>query len=173
VIGQTKITAFLTLHHQMKSMKLNKYHLIALAIACVLAACQARPSAEADANISVAITDSWVRANAPGQSVGAAYMTLSSPQDSTLVYIETPVANTVEIHSMSMENNVMKMRMLEELPLKAGKPEKLSPGGFHLMLFDLTKPLKAGENAAFKLCFKDRAGNITHQSVSLPIKAVN
>jgi copper(I)-binding protein len=147
----------------------------------LLAACKAETSPETVANTvantgaktEVTITDSWVRENAPGQSVGAAYMTLNSPQDSTLVYVETPVAGTVEIHSMSMENNVMKMRMLEELPLKAGKPEKLAPGGFHLMLFDLKAPLKAGENAAFKLCFKDKTGNITHQNVTLPIKSVD
>jgi periplasmic copper chaperone A len=123
-----------------------------------------------NAMADVAVSDAWVRANVPGQSVGAAYMTMSSPQDSTLVYIETPAAGKVEIHSMTMNNNVMKMRKLEELPLKAGKAEKLAPGGFHLMLFDLKKPLKAGNKANFKLCFKDKKGNITHQTVTLPIK---
>lgn len=144
-------------------MILSKQLLIkCLALVLLLAACKAKSGVE--------ITDSWVRVNAPGQSVGAAYMTLNSSQDSTLVYVETPVADKVEIHSMSMENNVMKMRMLEELPLKAGKPEKLSPGGFHLMLFDLKKPLKEGEKVTFKLCFKDKANKITHQEVTLPIK---
>ena len=118
----------------------------------------------------VTVSDAWVRANVPGQSVGAAYMTLNSPLDSTLVYIESTAAGNVEIHSMTMNNNVMKMRKLEELPLKAGKAEKLAPGGFHLMLFDLAKPLKAGDKANFTLCFKDKAGNITHQLVTLPIK---
>lgn len=117
----------------------------------------------------VAITEAWVRASAPGQSVGAAYMTLTSPQDSTLVYVESAVANEVQIHSMSMDKGVMKMRMLEALPLKASMPERLAPGGFHLMLFDLKKPLAAGEGVTFKLCFKDSAGNITHQDVMMPI----
>ena len=120
---------------------------------------------------AVAISDAWVRKNAPGQVVGAAYMTLKSPQDSTLVFVESPIAGSVEVHSMTMNNGVMKMRKLEELPLKAGNPEKLAPGGFHLMLFDLKKPLKNGENVDFKLCFKDKAGNITHQQVSLPVKS--
>ena len=123
-----------------------------------------------NAMADVTVSDAWVRANVPGQSVGAAYMTLNSPQDSTLVYIESSVAGSVEIHSMTMNNNVMKMRKLEQLPLKAGKAEKLAPGGFHLMLFDLTKPLKAGDKANFTLCFKDKSGNITHQAVTLPIK---
>jgi len=121
-------------------------------------------------NAEVKITDAWVRANAPGQSVSAAYMAFTSPQDSTLVYAETSVADSVEIHSMTMENGVMKMRMLEELTLKAGKPEKLAPGGFHLMLFGLPKPLKAGENVTFRLCFKDKMGKITDQHVTLPVK---
>jgi periplasmic copper chaperone A len=152
-------------------MILNKTILIVLA--CLLIACKVETSAKTDTKKTVQITDYWVKENAPGQSVGAAYMTLNSPQDSTLVYVETPAAGSVEIHSMSIENNVMKMRMLEELPLKAGKPEKLAPGGFHLMLFDLKAPLKAGETATFKLCFKDKTGNITHQNVTLPINAAN
>lgn len=122
---------------------------------------------------AVSISDAWVRENAPGQKVGAAYMTLKSAEESTLVYVESPNAGSVEIHSMTMNNNVMKMRKLEELALKAGKPEKLAPGGFHLMLFDLKKPLKSGEKVDFKLCFKDKAGNITHQLVTLPVKSPN
>lgn len=148
-------------------MMLDK--VIFIVLTCLLVSCKAK----IDTETTVQITDSWVRESAPGQSVGAAYMTLTSPQDSTLVYVETPTAGSVEIHSMSMENNVMKMRMLEELPLKAGQPEKLAPGGFHLMLFDLKTPLKAGELAPFKLCFKDKTGNISHQSLILPIQSAN
>jgi periplasmic copper chaperone A len=121
----------------------------------------------------VAITDAWVRANAPGQKVGAAYMTLTSPQDSTFVYAETAVAGKVQIHSMTMNNGMMKMRSVEELPLKASKAEKLSPGGLHLMLFDLKNQLKVGEKVLMTLCFKDKAGNITHQDVTFPIKDNN
>ena len=136
-----------------------------LGLAILLSACET--------NHGVAIMDNWVRANAPGQSVGAAYMTLLSAHDSTMIKAEADIAGSVEIHSMKMENGVMKMRMLEELPLKAGKAEKLAPGGFHLMLFDLKKPLTAGENVNFTLSFKDAAGNITQQQVTLPIKAAD
>ena len=121
----------------------------------------------------VSITEAWVRANSPGQTVGAAYMTLKSAQDSTLVSVETAVAGSVEIHSMTMDNGVMKMRMLDELVLKAGKSERLVPGGFHLMLFDLKKPLKTGENATFKLSFKDKTNKISIQTIALPIKEAN
>jgi copper(I)-binding protein len=150
---------------------LNKQFFKVIFLVSFLIACNAKTGEETGTGTDVKISDSWVRENAPGQSVGAAYMTLNSPQDSRLVYVETPAAGTVEIHSMLMENNVMKMRMLEELPLTAGKPEKLAPGGFHLMLFDLKTPLKAGEKLDFKLCFKDKAGEITHQNIIVPVKA--
>jgi len=101
----------------------------------------------------VTIKDAWVRPTNAGQEVGAAYMTLSSRQDATLIRVESDVSKSVEIHSMTMQNGVMKMRMLDSLPLTAGKPYKLAPGGFHLMLFDLKKPLTAGEQVNFVLHF--------------------
>jgi periplasmic copper chaperone A len=137
---------------------------IFLATTLLLSACEQ--------NHGVAIMDNWVRANSPGQSVGAAYMTLLSAQDSTMIKAEADIAGSVEIHSMSMNDGVMKMRMLEQLPLKAGQQEKLAPGGFHLMLFDLKKPLTTGENVIFTLSFKDTAGKVTQQQVTSPIKAV-
>jgi len=102
----------------------------------------------------VSIENAWVRPTTAGQDVGAAYMTLVSTQDATLIHAESNVTKSVEIHSMTMQNGVMKMRMLETLPLTAGKPYKLEPGGFHLMLFDLKKPLAEGEQVNFELAFK-------------------
>lgn len=134
---------------------------------CILAF--AVGSAQADG--SVKVSNAWVRASAPGQDVGAAYMTLQSALDTSLVQVESPVAGSVEIHSMTMKNGVMKMRMLDALPLYAGKPAKLEPGGFHLMLFDLKNALKAGEKVEFTLHFKDSAGKTSTLHVSLPVKA--
>lgn len=139
-----------------------KYFLSFLVVSCLLSACEV--------NNKVAVIDSWARANAPGQTVGAAYMTFVSAQDSTFVKAETTIASSVEIHSMKMTNGVMKMRMLNELPISAGKPEKLAPGGFHLMLFDLKKQLIAGEKIDVTLTFRDNAGKLTQQQLTLPIK---
>jgi len=117
------------------------------------------------------ISDAWVRATAPGQQVGAAYMTLKSNADITVTKVESNVTGSVEIHEMAMQNGVMKMRMKDSLPLSAGKPFKLEPSGFHLMLFDLKKPLQAGEKVAFSLEFKDKNGKVETQKISVPIKA--
>lgn len=102
----------------------------------------------------VSVQNAWVRPTNAGQDVGAAYMTLTSTQDITLVGIESDITKSVEIHSMSMEGGVMKMRMLDTLPLTAGKPYILAPGGFHLMLFDLKKPLNVGDQVNFVLHFR-------------------
>ncbi len=125
------------------------------------------------ATAEVKITDAWVRATAPGQQVGAAYMTLTSDVDSTLVAVTSSQAGTTEIHSMTMNDGVMKMRRLKTLPLTAHTAEKLAPGGFHLMLFDLKAPLKDGETVKFLLDFKDKSDKLTRQEIVLPIQAAH
>ncbi len=126
-------------------------------------------SASALAKDTVSIENAWVRETVAGQDVGAAYMTFSSKQDVTLVRTTSDATESVEIHSMSMQNGVMKMRMLEDLPIKAGKPYKLEPGGFHLMLFDLKKPLTAGGYVNFELTFKSGTTEFK-QKIKAPIK---
>jgi len=118
----------------------------------------------------VEISNAWTRATQEGQDVGAAYMTLTANTDLTLTSIESSATEDVEIHSMTMEGGVMKMRMLEELPLKAGAPFELAPGGFHLMLFDLENPLKAGDQVSFTLHFKDKQGKELTLNISSPVK---
>lgn len=125
-----------------------------LSLALVLGSVQLQAKELLSAKEPLTITNAWVRATNPGQEVGAAYMTLVSKQDMTLVSIVSSVTDSVEIHNMTMENGVMKMRMLDKLPLKAGEPYKLAPSGFHLMLFDLKKPLIVGEEVSFTLHFK-------------------
>ena len=143
-------------------MKTIVNYVLGFFAAFILSACEV--------NNKVAVIDSWARANAPGQTSGAAYMTFISAQDSTFIKAESSAANSVEIHSMKMDNGVMKMRMLNELPINAGKPAKLAPGGFHLMFFDLKKQLLAGETIDITLTFKDNTGKLSQQQLSLPIK---
>jgi copper(I)-binding protein len=124
------------------------------------------------AHASVEISDAWARATAPGQEVGAAYMSLKSARAAKLLKVKSPAAGSVEIHEMSMNNGVMKMRMLDVLELPAGRTVKLEPGGFHLMLIDLKKPLKAGDNIEISLTLKDSRGKLSSQKVSLPVKSL-
>lgn len=143
----------------MNICRILSFFIIALLVSCT------------QADNGVVISNAWARATAPGQEVGAAYMTLQSMRDTTLIKAESAAAGSVEIHSMTMSNGVMQMRKIDTLPLSAGKPAKLEPGGFHLMLFDLKKPLKAGEQVEFTLHFKDGAGKTSVMKLSAPIKA--
>jgi periplasmic copper chaperone A len=120
---------------------------------------------------AISIKDAWVRPSHPGQDVGAAYMTLTSTQDVTLVRVESDVSNSIEIHSMTMQNGVMKMRMLDNLPLIAGKPYKLEPGGFHFMLLDLKKALTVGESVNFVLYFKAKNKTEFKQNIKVLVRA--
>lgn len=146
---------------------LNHYVLcLALSVSCNFA----QALDDASPKELVSIQNAWVRPTNPGQEVGAAYMTLTSKLDVSLVSVESDATKSVEIHNMTMENGVMKMRMLDTLPLKTGKPYKLAPGGFHLMLFDLKKPLTVGEPVNFVLTFKKKNNALFKQNIKAMVQ---
>lgn len=95
---------------------------------------------------NVVVSNASARATAPGQESAAIQFTITSKTEARLVAIVSPVAGAVEIHSMTHDDGMMKMRALEFLPLPAGKKVRLGSSGMHVMLLDLKKPLKAGES---------------------------
>jgi len=137
-----------------------------LLLACLLGA------ATAHAAEDVQVSDAWVRATMPGQEVAGAYLNLRSEKAAKLVKTESPVADSAAIHSMSMKNGVMEMRELPELALPAGKTVKLAPGGFHIMLIDLKKPLKAGETVPLKLTIRHRDNTLSVLDVQAEVRQV-
>ncbi len=106
----------------------------------------------------VTVTSAWVRATAPGQTVAGAYMKISSAATAYLVGGSSPGAKAVEVHQMSLVDNVMKMRALPRLELPAGAVVELKPGGYHLMMIGLTQPLVKGQQVPFKLTVEDKSG---------------
>jgi copper(I)-binding protein len=117
-----------------------------------------------------AVSGAWARATVPGQSVGAAYMKIDSPFNATLIGIESDVSRSAEVHTMRHQNGVMQMRKLTKLDIRAGQRMELAPGGAHLMLLGLKKPLKAGETLQLNMTFVDIAGAKTIVPVSVPIR---
>jgi copper(I)-binding protein len=95
------------------------------------------------ANISV--TDAWARATMPGQPVSGAYMQIQSDADARLLSVSSAVVPRVEVHEMSMDGGVMRMREVKAIDLPKGKTVSLEPGGFHIMLMNLKKPIAAGD----------------------------
>jgi len=95
------------------------------------------------ANISV--TDAWARATMPGQQVSGGYLRIQSDADARLIGVSSSVVPRVEMHEMKMDGDVMRMRELKSVALPKGKTVALAPGGVHLMLMKLKKPIAAGD----------------------------
>jgi copper(I)-binding protein len=110
------------------------------------------------------------RATPPGSRTGGAYFTVenSGRDNDRLVGVSSPAAANAEMHTMTMDGNVMRMRATRALDVPAGGKLTLSPGGFHVMLLDLKQPLVAGDNVPLRLTF-EKAGTI---DVSVEVEAV-
>ena len=126
----------------------------------------------AHAAADVVVNDAWIRGTVPGQQATGAFMLLQSSGDTALVAVASPAAKIAQIHEMAMEGGVMKMRAVDSLPLSAGKPVALSPGGYHVMLLDLARPLKEGDSVPLSLTFADKAGRRTTQEVVAKVRAL-
>ena len=104
-----------------------------------------------------------MRATAPGMPSGAAYVSIANHGDAAdrLIAAKTVVARRVEIHSMEMDNGVMRMRAVDGgLPIAAGEAVHLAPGGLHIMLMGLTTQLAAdSQHKITLLC--EKASEIT------------
>ena len=100
---------------------------------------------------NVSVTDAWARATMPGQQVSGAYMKIASDADAKLVGASSPAIPRVEVHEMKMDGDVMRMREVKAVDLPKGKAVSLEPGGYHIMLMNLKKPIAAGEVIPLKL----------------------
>ena len=103
------------------------------------------------------VTEPWVRATVPQQKATGAFMRLTPSANARLVEAKSPVAGVVEIHEMTLEKDIMKMRQIPGLDLAADRTMELKPGGYHVMLMDLKQPLKGGEQVPITLVFEDDA----------------
>ncbi len=119
------------------------------------------PRASAAAGITV--EKAWSRATPAEAKVGIGFATIKNGSDEPdkLVSATTEVAGQTQIHEMTMEDGVMKMRQLTDgLPVPAQGEVVLKPGSYHLMLMDLKQPLEAGQHFAGTLTF-EKAGRIS------------
>lgn len=122
----------------------------------------------------ITVTDPWVRATVPGQDASGAFMRIESARPLTLVGAASPLAATVEVHEMTLQDNIMRMRAVRGgLALQAGQPLELKPGGYHVMLMGLKKPLVAGETVLLELRFEDRDKQRRTVEVNATVRALN
>lgn len=110
---------------------------------------------------SLQIDKAVARATMGKQANGAAYLQIvNQGADDVLLSASSPIAAKVEIHTMTMEGDVMKMRALPQLELKSGQTLTMKPGnGAHIMLMGLKKPLAIGDTFPLTLSFR-KAGKV-------------
>ena len=115
------------------------------------------------------IEDAYIRSTAPAQSVAGGFMKIDNlGAVDQLISASSPSAVEVQLHEMSMDGNVMKMRQIKEILVPANSSTELKPGGLHLMLIGIKSPLKTGESVPLKLKFT-KAGEV---EVRLSVKAI-
>lgn len=135
---------------------------VLLAVAVLaLSGCAAEPAPadtqEAPASDSITIDDAWVKAADEGMSAGFGTLHNSGDADLTVVAAETTASSMLELHeTVENEAGEMVMREIEGgFVIPAGGDLLLEPGANHIMLMNLTAPLKAGDEVVFTLTLSD------------------
>jgi hypothetical protein len=142
---------------------------IAAALSLTLAAIFA--SADGASAGSVMVTQAYARASAtPTAKSGAAYVSLMNhaAEADRLLSAVTPAAKTTEIHKSEVVDGVMKMAPVGPLEIPGMGMLEMKPGGYHVMLMGLVKPLKKGEEIEITLTF-EKAGEV---KVKVPVGGV-
>lgn len=134
-----------------------------LAAVVVMAGSLALPAQAEDVSAGpLKISAPWARATPKGATIGGGYMkvTNTGTAPDRLLGGASDVAGRVELHEMSMDKGVMKMRPLTDgIEIKAGQTVEFKPSGNHLMLVGLKKPLTQGERVKATLQF-EKAGKV-------------
>jgi copper(I)-binding protein len=125
------------------------------------------------AHAQVTVKEAWVRASVPQQQATGAFMQLQAASDARLVSVSSPVTPIAEIHEMAVQDNVMKMRAVPAIELPAGKTVELKPGGYHVMLMDLKRPMQEGEIVSLTLVFEGKNGQRETVEVKAPVRPLN
>lgn len=105
---------------------------------------------------AIQVVEVWSRELPPNAPVGAAFMSIENHSDTPdrLISAESSIAEVTELHAHIHEGDVMRMVKVESIDVPANGQLTLEPGGYHIMLIDLKKPLVAGEHLPLSLQFE-------------------
>jgi copper(I)-binding protein len=112
----------------------------------------------------------WAEATPPGADVGVVYLELhnlgSTPD--RLVGVTSPVAGKLSLHQSMTMSGMSQMRPLDGVTLPPGAIVRFAPGGTHVMLEQLRRPLKAGDSVPLTLIFDHAAALTVAATVRAP-----
>ena len=112
------------------------------------------------------IADAWARPTVQGQHAGGGYLRIDNKGGvaDRLLAASADVSASVELHTMTMEGDVMRMRRVDGIDVPAGQVVELKPGGLHVMFMGLKAPLRAGERLPLVLRF-EKSGEVKTELV--------
>jgi copper(I)-binding protein len=130
-------------------MNARRLPLLALPMALLLAASGAMAG-------ELTVTSAWARATPPGISMGVVYFHLEngSTKSDRLLKLKTSVAASAGVHRTEIVDDVARMREVAVLHVAPGEKIEFAPGGYHVMLMGLKKPLVAGKTFELELVFE-------------------
>jgi copper(I)-binding protein len=140
-------------------------------VAASIAVLSSAASAEDYKVGALEISNPWSRAVPKGATVAGGYVTIKNTgtEPDRLLGGSTPVAGKFEIHEMSMDKGVMKMRPVTGgLEIKPGETVELKPQSFHIMMMGLKQPIEKGKPFKGSLTF-EKAGSV---DVDFAVEAV-
>ena len=122
---------------------------------------------------SLEIKQPWTRVTPPGAAVAGGFMTITNngTDADRLLGGSADISKRMEIHEMTMEGGVMKMREVAGgLSIKPGETVELKPGSYHVMFIEITKPPAQGTPVKGKLTF-EKAGTVDIEYFVAPLGA--
>jgi periplasmic copper chaperone A len=128
--------------------------------------------AAATANPGIEVERAWARATPASTRTGVVYLTVANAGASAdrLTEVSTPVAARADMYLSAVEGNVIQMRDVDAVDVKPGDRVSFKPGGLHIMLVNLKRPLQKGERFPLTLVF-EKAGRIDVEVLVLSIGA--
>lgn len=120
----------------------------------------------------ISVSGGFVRAAASEGGASAAFMTITTTGEADrLIAAASPAARKVELHGHTLDAaGVARMRPVGAVDLAPDAPAVLAPGGLHVMMMGLVKPLAAGETAELTLTF-EHAGSVTFTAPVIAVGA--
>ena len=132
-------------------------HGLIVALAAVSAGAAAHPQSRRTDGESLAIRDAWVRESTALRRSSSGYCRIENPTDTpvALVRIRVPGVGEAQVHAMTQRDGQMMMHPVSSLTIPAHGAVDLAPGGTHVMLTDIARPLTAGSTLDMQFTFDD------------------
>jgi hypothetical protein len=125
---------------------------------------------QASADENVTVQNAWIREAPPTIKIMAGYLEIENLSDKTLTLVsaESTEFERIEFHLSQTEGGVARMQQQKQIVIPASTTFSFEPGGYHLMLFNNTAPMREGKLASIKLTFADRESLMFDAMVKRP-----